>query len=326
MIALYDRLLEGGARLPGVKSAALASVVPMGGDSDTSFDIEGRPAPAAGERPPVAWYRLVSAGYFELMGLRLRAGQLFTAGEPRPVIVINETMGRRYWPGENAVGKRIRPSPDAPWFTIVGIVNDVKSRGAAGGTQVEMFVPYWQMPELGMYVLLKPTGDPAPLAEPLRDMVASIDRELPVAGVRTLDAVVAGSIQQPRFFAAIAGVFGLIALALAGIGIYGVMAYTVAQRRAEIGVRLALGAAERQIFGLVVGDGLRLAGIGLAVGFVAALGVGRALQSLLYGVRRADPLTFGTTAAVLLAVAFAATYLPARRAMRTDPIEALRVE
>jgi putative ABC transport system permease protein len=187
-----------------------------------------------------------------------------------------------------------------------------------------MYVPYWHLPEAGISLVLKASVDPESLAGPMREMVRQIDPDLPVSGIASMDTLVADSVAEPRFFASLVGVFAVLALALAAVGIYGVMSYLVAQRTGEIGVRLALGAAEKQIFRLVLGDSLRLTAIGVAVGIAGALAIGRMLRQLLFGVTAADPLTFALTVAVLTAVAVAATYVPARRAMRTDPIGALR--
>ena len=324
LTALYDRLLDGVSSLPGVTEAAISSVIPLGGDSDTSFEIEGRAPPAAGENPPVAWYRLVSAGYFDLMGIPLRRGRIFAPREAQPVVVINELMAGKYWPGEEPLGRRIRVSPDAPWLTVVGVVPGVQVRGAREGLEVEMYVPYWQMPERGVSLLARTGGEPGRLAAPLRQMVASIDRGLPVSSLEPMDATVAGSLEGPRFLAVLTGLFAVVAMALAGVGIYGVISYGVAQRTREIGVRIALGAARPQILTLVVGDGLKLAVAGLAAGAAGGLVAGRMLQRLLYRVHGSDPVTFAATAAVLLLVALLASYVPARRAMRVDPVEALR--
>ena len=325
--AFYDQVLERARALPGVRTAALASVLPLSGDSDMSFVIEGRPAPTSASRTPATWYRLVSAEYFETMGVRIAAGRSLADKPATPSVVVNETFARTFFPGEEALGKRVRFGDDkSPWFTIVGVSADVKTRGARESAIVETFIPYWQFTEPGMTVVLRTAGDPALLSAPLRQAVAAIDRNVPVSGLGTLDAMVADSIEQPRFFALLAGAFAALALVLAAIGIYGVMAYVVSQRTSEIGVRMALGATSREVFGLVLGDGLRLAAVGLVIGVAGSIAVGRWLKSLLYGVGSGDWLTTAATASMLLAVAMLACLLPARRAMRVDPMAALRAE
>jgi putative ABC transport system permease protein len=325
--AFYDQMLEKVSAIPGVEKAAVASVLPLSGDSDTNFSIEGRPGPRTAAEAPITWYRLVSASYFDTMEMTLLRGRLFEPREAAPSVVVNETMVARYFPGEDPLGRRIRPGDDRlPWFTVVGIVADVKVRGAAESARVETFVPYWQMTEPGMFAILKTASDPAGFSMPLRQAIASIDRNVPVAGITTLEEMVEGSIGQPRFFALLAAGFAALALALAAIGIYGVMAYAVAQRTTEIGVRVALGAAPSEVFRLIVGDGLRLTGAGVVLGFVGSLVIARALRTLLYGVSPWDPLTLSTPAAVLLLVAAAACVVPARRAAHVDPMVALRAE
>lgn len=320
----YTQVLEKAAAIPGVDKAALASVLPLSGDSDTSFSIEGRPAAASQSEVPVTWYRLVSAGYFDTMGMTLRRGRSFAEGEPAPSVIVNETFVRSYFRDEDALGRRIRIGGDPnPWFTIVGIVADAKIRGARESTRVETFVPYWQFTEPGMNVVLKGPRA-ALLAAPLRQAVASIDRNVPVSGITTLSEMVGDSIDQPRFFATLAAAFSLLALTLAALGIYGVMAYAVTQRTTEIGVRMALGATPREVFGLVIGDGLRMSAAGVVLGLAGSLLVARSLATLLFGVAPHDPWTFAATAAVLLAAAALASYVPARRATRVDPMVALR--
>ena len=292
-----------------------------------SFEIDGRPAPSSASRAPVTWYRLVSAEYFETMGVRIAAGRSLADRPSTPSVVVNETFARTFFPGEDPLGKRVRfGDDDSPWFTIVGISADVRTRGAREATLAETFIPYWQFTEPGMTILLRTAGDPALLSAPLRQAVAALDRNVPVAGLGTLAAIVADSIEQPRFFALLAGAFAALALVLAAIGIYGVMAYVVSQRTSEIGVRMALGATSHEIFRLVLGDGLRLTAVGIVIGAAGSVAVGRWLESLLYGVGSGDRLTLAATAALLLTVAMAACLLPARRAMRVDPMAALRAE
>jgi len=326
--AFYDQLFERASALPGVRRAALASVLPLSGDSDMSFQIEGRAAPATPSQTPVTWYRLVSAGYFDVMGVRMVRGRNLTEHEAAPTVVVNETFGRTYFPGEDPLGRRIRfgSADDGPWFTIVGIAADVKVRGAREAARVETFVPYWQLTEPGMNVILKAAGNPALLAAPLRRAVADIDPAVPVAGITTLETMVRESIEQPRFFAMLSGAFAILALTLAAVGLYGVLAYTVTQRTTEIGVRMALGATASEVFRLVVGEGLRLTAAGLVFGIAGSLAVGRLLTTMLFGVGPADPRILAGTAAVLVAVAGLACAIPARRATRVDPMIALRAE
>jgi putative ABC transport system permease protein len=323
--ALYDQLLEKAAALPGVQTAALASVLPLSGDSDTSFSIEGRPAPSSQSETPITWYRQVSAGYFEAMGMTMRRGRVFTAGEPAPSVIVNETFVRTFFPREDPLGRRVRFSGDErdPWFTIVGVVADAKARGAREAAKVETFIPYWQIVDGGMVVILK-SANPGQLAAPLRAAVSSLDRNLPVSGITTLSEMVGDSIAQPRFVATLAVAFAALALALAAIGLYGVIAYAVSQRTTEIGVRMALGATPWEVFRLVIEDGLRLAALGIALGITGSLIMAQWLSALLFGVEPGDPTTLAVTAAVLLLVSAFASFVPAHRATRVDPMVAIR--
>ena len=324
-LAFYEALRARIEALPGVRQAALSSVLPLTGDSDTDFLIEGRPAPTRSADAFITWYRIVSANYFASMDIPLRRGRLFQDREAEPVVVVNESMAKRFFPNEDAIGRRIRFGGDT-WATIVGIVGDVQMRGARESSVVETYVPYWQNPQAGINVVLKTAGDPRALVEPMRRAVKDVDPAIAVASIATMDELVAGSIGSSRFYALLVAVFAGLALALAAVGIYGVMSYAVAQRTQEIGVRLALGAAPGQIFTLVVGETLKLAAVGLALGAVGAVFVGRQLGDLLFGIPGTDPLTFGGTALLLMAVALVATWLPARRATRIDPMVALRIE
>ncbi len=326
-IAFYDGLLGRAGALPGVTHAALSSQLPLSGDSDTDFLIEGRPAPTRSADAFITWYRVVSANYFATMEIPLKRGRLFADREAEPTVVVNETMARRFFPNEDAIGRRIRFGDEpAPWLTIVGIVADVKVRGAREASVVETYIPYWHNPEAGTNIVLKTAGDPAAVAEPLRRAVKAIDPAIAVASLATMDQIVAESIGGSRFYATLVAIFAGLALLLAAVGIYGVMSYAVAQRTQEIGVRLALGAAERQIFGLVVGESLKLAAVGLGLGLAGSIAVGKALGKMLFGVAGTDLATFAGTAALLVGAAFLAAYVPARRAMRIDPMVALRIE
>ena len=325
-LAFYDAVLARTAALPGVTQAALSSVIPLSGDSDTSFLIEGRPEPTRSADATIVWYRVVSANYFAAMEIPLRRGRLIADREPEPTLVINETMGKRYWPGEDPLGRRVRFERDGPWFTIVGIVGDVQVRGARETSVVEAYMGYWQNPEPGTNVVVKTALEPLAMAEPLRRAVQAVDPNIAVAGLSSLSGIIADANASSRFYATLVAIFAALALVLAAVGIYGVLSYAVAQRTQEIGVRLALGAHERPIFALVGGESLRLALVGLAIGLAGAALVGTALQRLLYGVGGLDAVTFVATGALLVAVALVASYVPARRAMRTDPMSALRVE
>jgi predicted lysophospholipase L1 biosynthesis ABC-type transport system permease subunit len=258
------------------------------------------------------------------VGIPLRHGRLFTPADVEPLVVINDAMAKKYWPADDAVGKRL--DFGGSLFTIVGIVGNVEMRGPRGAILDELYVPYWQFPEAGINVVLKTAVDPAALIEPVKRAVKTLDPALAVSGAEPLAVTVANANGPARFYATLVASFAMLALVLAAVGVYGVMSYAVSQRSAEIGVRLALGANPGQIFRLVVGESLALAGAGLGIGTVGALAVGRWLRMLLYGIGTTDAATFTGTAVVLLFVAFLASCMPALRATRVDPMTALRAE
>ena len=326
-VAFYDQLLEKVAAIPGVRQAAITSIPPLSaGDNDTDFIIEGRPAPKLQSETPVTWYRSVSAGYFDVIGMRLLRGRGFTQHDPNATVIVNETLARKYFPSEDPIGRRIKFGGAAgQWFTIVGVVSDARVQGARQPTRVETFVPYWHLTEGSTTVALL-GNKPESLTAPLRQAVASLDRNIPVVGIRTMAEMLTATNGQPRFFATIAGGFAVMALVLAAIGIYGVMAYGVSQRTAEIGVRLAVGATGADVFRLIVGEGLRLAAVGIAFGVAGAFVVGRWLSTLLFGVTPTDPVTLAGAALLLVSIAAVASFVPAFRATRVDPIVALRVD
>ena len=331
-VAFYDRLLERISGLPGVDTAALSSVLPLGGDSDMSVLVEGKPAPRTDAETTAVWYRIVSPTYFTAMTIPIERGRSFQPREAAPSVVVSATTARRFWNGEEPIGRRMRFSEDAsaPWFTVIGVAGDVRMRGARGESRSEVYLPYWQFPELGTNVVLKLSSDaagpPERLAATLAQAVREVDPDIPVGNVTAMTRLVSESIDDPRFLAILVAVFAALALALAAIGIYGVVAYAVAQRTNEIGVRMALGAGSRDVFALVVGDGLRLTALGVLVGVVAAAAVSASLQSLLFGVAPLDVATFGAMTAMLVTASAVACLLPARRASRVDPIVALRSE
>jgi putative ABC transport system permease protein len=330
-LAFQDRLLERAAALPGVSTAALASIVPLnGGDNDRGFLIEGRQLPRTDDEAPVTWYRLVSADYFAAIDMRIERGRTFAPREAEPVVVVNAVLADRYWPGGDAIGKRVRfgDEPEAPWFTIVGIAGDVKQTGPRSAPRLQTFIPYWQMPDEAGFtnVVLETSGDPADLVGPLRHALRELDADVPVSRAAPLASMVADSIAGPRFLATLVGIFAALAALLASIGVYGVIAYAVRRRTSEIGVRLALGAGRPEVVRMVLADGMKLTAAGLAGGTVLAYFLTPLLRDLLFGVGPADPATFAGTVAALLVAALVATILPARRATRIDPAIALRSE
>ena len=321
--AFYTQVLERASALPGVEKAALASVLPLSGDSDTNFQIEGRPPASRPGEETITWYREISAAYFDVLGIRIVRGQAVAEGEAAPSVVVNETFVRRYFPSEDPLGKRVRWT-EGPWYMIVGVAGDIRGQGARADTRAEMYIPNWQYMEPGTNIVLKARSNPTQLVAPLKGLVASLDPNVPVSGIAVLSDMVSDSIDQPRFFAVLAAGFAALALVLAAVGIYGVMSYVVTQRTTEIGVRMALGAAPGEVFRLVVGDGLRITAIGIALGIAGSMAVARGLTTLLFGVDAYDPLTLGGTALALLLVAGAACFVPALRATRVDPMVALR--
>ena len=329
-VALQDQLLEAARGIPGVSRAALTSIVPLGGgDNDSDFTIEGVPPPAPGQPGPVAWYRLVSAEYFDVMGMTLVKGRWFEGREAQPTAIISDSLAKIYWPSSDPIGARLNfGSPERPAIvTVAGVVAEPRQTGARGAPRGQIFFPYWHAGPLfagGTNVILKTTVPPASLARPLADAVRALDPRLPVTNVAPMTQLIAQSVEEPKFLAVITGVFAALTLLLAAVGVYGVMAYAVGERQQEIGVRLALGAGRGDVFGLVYRDGLRLAAFGLAIGAVGAALIAPALATLLYGVTPRDPMTFAVTCVVLLAAASLAVFIPARRAMRISPTDALR--
>jgi len=333
----YQQLVERLHALAGVQYAGIARNLPLSGsDASLNFVIENRPVESSAEQSR-AKYRAASAEYFAALGIPLVRGRYFdrTDGEKTPgVVIINNTMARRFWPGEDPVGKRMKAGFDgSQWCTIVGIVGDVKHTGLDAETNAEMYYHYRQIPpelmgfvEGTMTLVLRTQAEPNSMVAAVRGEVQKLDADLAVFNVKSMQDLVGGSLAQPRFRTLLLGVFAGVALVLAATGLYGVIAYAVAQRTNELGVRMALGAQKSDVLKLVVGQGAQLAAMGIGIGLVVALPLMRVISRLLFGVNAADPVTFGATALVILLVTVVASYFPALRAIKVDPVVALRCE
>jgi len=332
----FDQLLERTRTLPGVHSAGAASFLPMNGNGGLiRFNIMDRPPKNASEYAAVG-FRFITPKYLETIGVPLIAGRMFTENdrEKAPdVVIVNQTMAKQYFPDRSPIGKRMQigspPDPQIPWMEIVGVVGDVRP-GLGTEPQAEMYIPYRQidalLPVFQLSVILRTTLDPKSETSALRGALNEINKNQPLVNVRTMEDSMATSVAQPRFRTWLLGLFAVLALLLSTIGIYGVMSYSVTQRVHEMGIRIALGAQPRQVFQLVTGQGLRLALLGVGIGCVASLALTRVLRSFLYDVSALDPLTYFSVAAVLVSVGLLASYLPARRATKVDPLIALRYE
>jgi predicted permease len=335
----YEQLLDRAGNLPGVKAVGLTSDLPLNGCGTIAIQIEGG-RNVGGETPQAICQTWQVGNYFQTLGIPLLKGRSFTLEdriEAQPVAIVSETAARQFWPGQDPIGKHIRWGVYAPWQTIVGIVGDVNDGPPGQPVQLHVYRPYLQMADLffedsrfgevrSMNLAVRSQTDPASLASAVIGQIHSLDPDLAVANLRTMAQVISSSVAGPRFNTLLLGVFAGVALFLAAIGIYGVMAYAITQQTHEIGIRLALGAQPRNVLHLVLRRGVRLAGTGATFGVAAALALTRLMAGLLYGVSATDPVTFFSVVILLLAIALLACYAPARRAMRVDPMVALRYE
>jgi predicted permease len=333
LVRLYKEVLKQLQRVPGVQFAGFASLVPMGGSSDAAM-IRIQEHPGAND---AANYELVSPGYFTTIRATLLRGRDITDADnlsTLPVTVINSSMARKYWPGEDPIGKHVGIDfPGVPLRTVVGVVGDIKQTSLREEPSPKMFVPYTQIGTQiesntirSMQYAVRAVGEPASIAENLRPAVHSVEPDLPVANFAMLTALVDDSMATDRFIMLQFGAFGALSLILATIGMYGVISYSVMQRTAEIGVRIALGAGRGQIFIMILRQGSRVVCSGVAIGLIAAFATTRVMTRFLYGVRPTDPITFAAVALLQLVVALLACYLPARKAMSVSPVTALRYE
>ena len=333
--AFFQQALQKIESLPGVHAAGITNSIPLSrGDRSTGFTIDGRPNPAIGEGPSAS-VRTISADYFKAMGIPLLKGRAFTeldsTGAP-DVTVINEALARRYFPNENPLGKRLLSTRlqllggDPVTREVVGVVGDVRHFGLDVEPRPEMYLPYNQDPWPGMHLIVRASFDPTSLVSAVRNEIWAVDKDQPIFNIKTMEQRVAESTSQRRFNMLLLVVFAAVALALAAVGVYGVMSYSVSQRTHEIGIRMALGARAADVVRLVVAQGMTLALVGVVVGLIAAFALTRLMTSLLYGVSATDPVTFAVISLILIGVALGASFVPARRATKVDPMIALRYE
>jgi putative ABC transport system permease protein len=334
--AFYKRAIEQLSNLPGVESAGATSNLPLGGSNKVrGLEIEGSPAPGPGQAAPAANYRMVSSDYFKALGIRLSKGRYFTEQDTEnslPVVIINNALAKRYFANVDPLNKLLRrqnPQANAapfPWMQVVGVVDDVRHSALTDNPRPEMYVPFYQNASRDMTFVVRTQSDPKSMASAAREQIHSIDKDQPVYNVQGMAEIVAGSAFLNRFSMSLLGIFAAVALILSSIGIYSLIAYSVTQRTNEIGIRMALGARPRDVLMLFVRQGMLLALIGIVIGALGAFGATRFLSSLLFGVSTSDVTTFAGTALLLALVVLVASYVPARRATKVDPMIAFRSE
>jgi putative ABC transport system permease protein len=331
--AFFDEVIRRVRALPGLRSAAVAGNLPLTYNGDSmNISVEGLPDPPPDQRPDVI-YRAIGPGYFGTMGIPIIRGRDFTdqdKGDSTNVVVISEKTAQHFWPGQDPIGRRLKPgssTSNTPWREVIGIVKDVRQNDFIATPKMQMYFTYRQLKDLAPNALVVRTGiEPMSLAASVRDAIWSVDKDQTVADIDTMEHIVAEAVARQRFSMLLLGLFAALALLLASVGIYGVMSYSVAQRTHEIGIRIALGARPGDVLQMTITQGLKLVGAGMILGLAAAFLLTRVLQSLLFGISATDPVTFFGISLVLLAVAILASYLPALRATKVDPIIALRAQ
>jgi len=342
-LAFYDELLQRTRALPGVKNVAAVNGLPLGGGAEIFPGvIEAHPTPD-GAKVPMFWEKVVTPDYLQIMNIPVLRGRAFTEVDAAPdaqaVVIVSKTTAEHFWPGQDAVGEHFRPKWEQQWRTVVGVVGDVReftiTQNSADWIDGVIYTPYGphairgsgaDAPPAEMTLVIETAGDQVQIAGDLKNTVASLNHDVPVSQISPLKSWVGEAMAEPRSTSALFAVFAALALLLGAVGIYGVISYSVAQRTREIGIRVALGARRQEVLLLVVGQGAKLALAGVAIGIAGGLMLTRLMSKLLFGVQATDPLTYGVVALLLMFVALAACFLPARRAMRVDPMVALRYE
>jgi predicted permease len=336
-VSFFSRLTQSLSQVPGVQSVSAMSGLPPVRQVDANdTDFEGYAPPAEGPFENVDYYQRVTLGYLDTMGIPVVQGRDFSLADVTgaPVVLVNETLAKTFFRGKDPIGHRVKPgfSDTAPWFTIVGVVRDVKQGGVNAKTGTELYMLADQMPPhlksgtRSMNIVLRTPLEADALGPPIRQAVQGLDPTLPIVKLRAMDDVFSESVARPRFLAQLLGIFAALALVLAAIGTYGILSYSVSERRREIGIHMALGATRGNVLGMILGQGARLTGVGLVAGLAASFGLTRLLQAQLFNVRPTDPITISAVAASIALVAFVACYLPASRATRVDPMVVLRDE
>jgi len=329
LAAFYNQLIEKVSALPGVVSVGATQSMPIQSDYLLGFNIRGRPPAAPGEDKSTNYYA-VTPDYFKAMGIPLVRGRVFTDQDRKDtsrVAIINEEMARRYFPDEDPIGKGINVTNGPEIFReIVGVVADVKQYGPSQPSTLQTYEPYSQNPFSGMTLVIRTENNPTALTSAIRSQVLAIDKDQPIARTRALEQMVSESVAKQRFAMLLLGTFGAVALILAAVGLYGVISYSVTQRTHELGIRMALGARTGDVLRLVVSQGMTLALVGVGIGLAGAFGLTRLMAGLLFATGATDPLTFAGIAVLLTGVALGACLVPARRAIKVDPMIALRYE